>query len=363
LNKELLKLNAVKTEFTAMVSHELKTPLTAISEGVSLVLDGSSGEISDKQKFFLCTAKRNIERLSRLVNDVLDMEKLDSGRMDFFPAENDINSVVTEAVDDISDTAKNRGIILEKNIDRNIKKITFDKDKITQVVANLLSNAMRYTSAGKISAGTSLERDGVVVTVKDTGTGIREEDLPKLFKSFTQIEKGNDRKLGSSGLGLAICKKIVHGHGGTIWVESEFGKGSSFSFVLPTRVKNRILLVVPEMTVLKTCEAFLKNKGFEVRSFVRGSDALESLKSCSSDLIIVDFDLWDMNPRDFANEVRGGGDQSLTPLLAVVSHGKSGERIGDYGQDISTAWIMKPFDLSELYYKVEELLKTGFVKE
>jgi len=223
----------IKSDFTSTVSHELRTPLTAVKEGIALVLDGLAGDINEEQKELLGIAKKNVDRLARLINDVLDFQKLDSGKMKFNLEANDINQIVKDIYETMVSPAKATGLDILLELDERLPKTTFDSDKITQVLTNLVNNAMKFTEKGNITIKTSKTEDAVQVSVSDTGYGIRKEDMPKLFNSFEQLGNGGDRKTGGTGLGLAICKGILERHNGEIWVDSVFGKGSKFTFTLP----------------------------------------------------------------------------------------------------------------------------------
>ena len=232
---KLLELMNVRSEFISTVSHELRTPLTAIKESVGIVLDGTAGPITAEQEKFLDTAKRNVDRLARLINNVLDFQKLESAGngVGFNIAEHDLNEVVGETASGFVLVAKNKGLELTMDLSPDIPKIRFSKDQITQVLANLINNALKFTEKGKIIVRTQKGNNSVRVSVEDWGPGIRQEDLSKLFKSFSQITTGHERKTGGSGLGLAISKKIIEGHRGKIDVESVVGQGSTFYFILP----------------------------------------------------------------------------------------------------------------------------------
>ncbi|MFA5334571.1 MAG: HAMP domain-containing sensor histidine kinase, partial [Candidatus Omnitrophota bacterium] len=223
----------IKADFTSMVSHELWTPLTAIKEGIALVIDGTTGELNKDQKEFLNIAKRNVDRLARLINDVLDLQKLESGKLTFNFEPEDINEVVREVYDTMVTIAKDKGLNIALVLSEGLPKIVFDRDKITQVLTNLVNNAVKLTDRGGITLITEIKDNTLRVTVKDTGPGIREEDIPRLFRRFEQLEKGTERKTGGTGLGLAISKEIVERHGGKIWAESTYGEGASFIFNLP----------------------------------------------------------------------------------------------------------------------------------
>jgi len=223
----------VKSDFVSMVSHELRTPLTAIKEGIALVLDETAGAVNKDQKEFLDIAKRNVDRLARLINAVLDMQKIESGKMSFDMRENDINEVIREAGKTMSSMAKEKRLDLTVNLAEGLPKVRLDKDRIIQVLTNLVSNAIKFTEKGGITIFSEKGYNCIQVSVRDTGPGIEQENLPRLFQRFEQLERGIGRKTGGTGLGLAISKEIIEAHGGKIWAESKAGAGAVFSFTLP----------------------------------------------------------------------------------------------------------------------------------
>jgi signal transduction histidine kinase len=204
--------------------------------GVAILLNGTIGEISNKQKELLDIIRRNIDRLGRLINDVLNFQKLGYNKMIFDMRENDINKVVKEVEQTMLATANEKGVNLVTECDHTLPKVMFDRDKIIQVVANIVVNAIKFTDKGSITVVTNKAGDNIIgVTVKDTGSGIKKEDMPRLFDEFEQVQDINDRKTGGTGLGLAISKEIIEKHNGKIWAESQFGKGTTISFVLPIK--------------------------------------------------------------------------------------------------------------------------------
>lgn len=223
----------IKSEFTSTVSHELRTPLAAIKEGIAIVLDGAAGDLNAEQKEFLSIAKRNVDRLARLINDILDFQKLESGKMPFNIAEDDINELITEVGRTMAVLAAEKGLELAVDPGEGLPNVKFDRDKITQVLDNIVNNAVKFTEKGGITMATRIKDGFIQVSVQDTGAGIKEEDMARLFTRFEQLEKGIERRPGGTGLGLAISKEIVEVHKGRIWVESVFGKGSTFYFTLP----------------------------------------------------------------------------------------------------------------------------------
>ena len=223
-----------------MVSHELRSPLGVIKEGINLVLEGLAGDINDAQKDLLDTAKRNTDRLSRLINDVLDFDKIKSGKMEYDIRENDINEVALEVRKAMSLLAEEKGLDFVVDVDDSIPKIRFDKDKIIQVFTNLVSNAIKFTEKGSISISTKQEDNMVHVIVQDTGVGIEAKDMQKLFQAFEQLDNIREgKKKGGTGLGLAISKEIILAHKGKIWAESEAGEGSAFHFTIPKKLEEK----------------------------------------------------------------------------------------------------------------------------
>jgi len=218
-----------KSSFTAMVSHELRTPLAALRESTSQLLEGILGPINQEQKEYLEIAKRNIDRLNRLINEVLDFQRLEAGKMVFNMQDNDINEIVKECEKSMAIIAKNKKLDLVVSLNMNLPKVKFDHDKICQVIINLVNNALKGTEKGGITIST-IQKDGFAeVSIKDTGIGIKSEDLPRLFQQYEQIT----RKAGGTGLGLAICRELVEAQGGKIWAESIFGQGTTMHFTLP----------------------------------------------------------------------------------------------------------------------------------
>lgn len=228
-----LAASEVKSKFASMVSHELRSPLGALKEGINLVLDGSAGNVSDQQKHLLGIAKNNTDRLSRMINNVLDYQKMESGKMEFDVREGDINAVALEVSKAMNLLAKEKGLDLVVELDDSLPKIRFDRDKIVQVFTNLLNNAIKFTEKGRILICIKKEDNVVHVTVKDDGPGISSEDIKRLFQPFEQLDGVKDKKKGGTGLGLVISKEIVLAHKGKIWGESELGKGTAFHFILP----------------------------------------------------------------------------------------------------------------------------------
>ena len=244
--EKLIETMEIKSQFISTVSHELRTPLTSMKESVSIVLDEISGKINEQQRHFLNIAERNIGRLSRLINDVLDFQKLGSGKMKFDMQENNINEVVTEAFNTMLSFAKKKEIDLSLEIRDNPPKAIFDSDRIIQVVTNLISNAVKFTpEKGKVSVSVGQQQEELVIRISDTGMGIPKEVLPKIFERFYCVNRPG-KQIQGTGLGLAIVNKIVIMHSGRIDVESEPDKGTTFAVFLPLTSKSKVEILHEE---------------------------------------------------------------------------------------------------------------------
>jgi signal transduction histidine kinase len=211
----------------------MRTPITPINAQLQLILAGYFGELTEKQKNSLEMIQRNTERLDRFIGEVLDISKFEAGVMKFNLVPANLNEIVENAVETMKIQALNKNLELIFK-EEKVPEVVIDKDRITQVIMNLINNAIKFTdSGGVIEVELSSDIDHAMVKIKDNGIGIKKEDLDRLFKPFQQLDSSYGRKFGGSGLGLAICKRIITYHGGKIWAESEFGKGSSFQFIIP----------------------------------------------------------------------------------------------------------------------------------
>jgi len=229
--KAILDMAEAKSKFTSTVSHELRSPLAMIKEATNLVLEGVLGSLNDGQKEMLEITKSNVDRLGRMINNVLEFKKMEAGKTKYDLTTNRINELVKEVTKGAILFAGERKQDLRLDLQADLPEIIFDRDKITQVLINLLSNAIKYSDSGSVVTKTRLKNGEIIVSVHDSGQGIAPEEQEEIFKPFSQCK--NKKKHGGTGLGLAIVKEIVLAHHGRIWVESELGKGSTFSFTLP----------------------------------------------------------------------------------------------------------------------------------
>jgi PAS domain S-box-containing protein len=232
--QELLKdMNNRKSAFVANVSHEFKNPLNNIKESLALILEGIKGPVDPEQKPVLELAKRNAERLIRLVTDLLDVSKIEAGKMKLKKEKVDIGPLIDEVIASNNIEISKKKLTLGKDISKSAGQVWADKDKLVEVIINLLSNAIKYTPpSGRITIKLSGNSEEVRFEISDTGPGIAEKDFHKLFDKFERLTA--ERQEGT-GLGLSIAKDIIELHKGKIWVESDLGKGTKFIFTLPKK--------------------------------------------------------------------------------------------------------------------------------
>lgn len=232
-NRKLQELDKLKDEFVSLASHELRTPMTAIKGSLSTILDGYAGDVSSQAKEFLSAAYNENDRLIRLVNNLLNISRIEAGRFVFTYSKVHTDALIRDVVDKLVIAAKEKDLSLTYDQNPSLPLIAIDEDKIREVLINLIGNAIKFTHKGGVSVGAKLGEGMVVLSVTDTGSGIAKEDQDLLFKKFSQVRGSYAKQTGGTGLGLYICKKIVEGHKGTIWLESTLGKGSTFYFSVP----------------------------------------------------------------------------------------------------------------------------------
>jgi signal transduction histidine kinase len=233
-NTQLRELNHLKSAFVSIVSHELRTPMTSIKGYVENMLEGLTGELSEKQRYYLTRVKHNTERLTRMIGDLLDLSRIEAGRVELKIAPLVLEDLVAEVVEGFQTIAREKAVTVHASSQNSLPKIDGDRDKLHQVLTNLIQNAVKFTpKGGKVWVETRLDDDGFVeCCVADTGCGIPLDELDKVFEKFYRGESVPADARGA-GLGLAITKTLVELHRGRIWVESTPGEGSRFFYTLP----------------------------------------------------------------------------------------------------------------------------------
>ena len=247
-NQELRRIDTIKSEFVSVASHELRTPLTAIKNAIQLILQRKTGEINEKQEKFLFMAERNINRLTNILNDLLNLSRIESGKIELQLKNVELKSLIEFTVSSLRPQADVKSIQIEVEGPEKLPTVYADWEKVEQILINLIGNAIKFTpDGGRILITSKLipkDRDGgyvdkVAIFVKDTGVGIPPEHLESIFEKFHQVENSLHRSVSGTGLGLSITKGLVETHQGKIWVESEVGKGSTFAFTLPVSNEER----------------------------------------------------------------------------------------------------------------------------
>jgi signal transduction histidine kinase len=224
-----------KSEFLANMSHELRTPLNAIIGFSEVLSERMFGELNEKQEEYLKDIYASGNHLLSLINDILDLSKIEAGRMELELADFHLPTALDSALTLVRERAGRRSIALHLSVDERLGQIQGDERKVRQVVLNLLSNAIKFTPEGGRIDVSAVPKEGFVeVAVSDTGVGIAPEDQEAVFEEFRQVGTA-DKKVEGTGLGLTLCRKFVELHGGRIWVKSELGVGSTFTFTLPVR--------------------------------------------------------------------------------------------------------------------------------
>lgn len=232
---ERKNLEMLKDEFIGTVSHELRTPLTVMREATSQVHDGMFGPLNEEQKRILTMSMSAMDRLERIISDLLDISKIEAGKFTLKIQPVDMVEVVKEVLTAFRIRLRNKGLTVKENYPAEEIEIHADRDKIIQVLTNLIGNAIKFTDKGGLEISVELRGDEMECSIRDTGKGIGQEDLPKVFSKFEQFDRVPGPGDMGTGLGLAISKGIVERHGGKIWVESKLGQGSRFAFILPRK--------------------------------------------------------------------------------------------------------------------------------
>ncbi len=289
------RVDRMKTEFISLVSHELRTPLTSIKGYVELVLEGDTGPINEMQQRFLETARNSSDRLVSLINDLLDVSRIESGKIQLEQGVLNLHRTIANVIEPMKLTAKQRELTVHLNSAPHLPPAWADRDRVTQILTNLLSNAFKYSRPGgevEVSTRRSADDQFIEIEVRDTGIGMTEEEQKQLFSKFFRSSNPAVRSISGTGLGLAITKSLVEMHGGQMWVQSKLGQGSLFGFSLPiVRMSEeemlslnlayepisqaaRVMLVAAERATADFLRTPLENAGYSVSVALDNEDLL-----------------------------------------------------------------------------------------
>ncbi len=290
---ERLAIERMKDEFVSTVSHELRTPLTAIRGAIGLLGTGLLGNPSPKGQRMLDIALANTDRLGRLINDILDLEKMESGRVELHKTSVQVTETLKQAVDAMQPMADRAGVRVF--VKAAAAELLFDPDRILQMVINLISNAIKFSPPDTtIDVTGRVSDDAYVVAVRDEGRGIPEDKLDTIFERFKQVNASDSRDKGGTGLGLAICRSIAEAHGGKIWARRGEPAGSVFSFTLPMPSPQRdarrrvVVLYEEDERAANAFVAPLETRGFSVRVASSERELGESVASSNPEAILID---------------------------------------------------------------------------
>lgn len=390
--------NRAKSDFLSMVSHELRTPLTSILGFAKIIRKKLENaifpEITTEDKKIQKAIRQvgdNIdiivsegERLTALINDVLDLAKLEAGKIEWKTEPISVDQIIEQATAATLALFEAKQLELIKDIEEKLPEIVGDRDRLVQVVINLVSNAVKFTEKGSVTCRVRRIDNAIAISVIDTGIGVAETDQSQVFEQFKQIGDTLTDKPKGTGLGLPICKQIVEHHGGTIWVESELGKGSNFSFTLPigaevdvelqkialdiavnqlkdfvvtqnqspTQQEKTILVVDDEAPIRKLLRQQLEAEGYIVKEAKDGWDAITQVRKQSPDLIILDVMMPQFSGFDVAAILKNNPETLGIPIIILSIVGEE-ERSYRLGVD---KYLTKPINTEVLLKEIRLLV-------
>ena len=369
------QLDNLKDEFISTVSHELRTPLTSIHGALGLLSSGKAGHVDDKAANLLRIASSNTERLVRLINDILDLERMESGRAPLQIRRLELREVVAQAVETMRSMAEKFGVVLEVAPEPVETAIAFDgdPDRIQQVLTNLLSNAIKFSPrAGLVKVSTASDGDNLVLQVVDGGRGVPLDKLESIFDRFGQVEASDARQKGGTGLGLAICRSIVAQHGGTIWAERNDAKGNGagttvilrlprYSTVeqtaaLPAASEGSILVVDDDPIVRNVVREHLRRNGYTIIETASGEEALEVVVKQPVDAVLLDLCMPGMSGWETLERLKKNPETADIPVV-VLSVLSPATRTPDV--PTTQGWVQKPFHESLLLTEISRALHPG----
>ncbi len=378
---ERKKIENMKNEFVSTVSHELRTPLTSIKGALGLLRGGMQAELSDKARRMIDIAYQNSDRLVRLINDILDIEKIEAGMMKYDLVPRSLAGLLTEAVDANTGFADEHGVRIELHDREPGAVVDADHDRMIQVLTNLLSNAIKYSpEAGVVTVRTDAQDGRIRVSVSDTGPGIPAKFRDTIFSKFAQADSSDTREKGGTGLGLAISKAIVEEHGGTIGFDTQEGEGTTFHFDLPlaqvragaragapaqegaATPRPRILVCEDDHDIAELIAMMIEPGGFECDIAHTAEQAKSLLDKGGYAAMTLDLGLPDQNGLALIREIR---EKPATRELPVVVVSATSRRAAELrGGSVNGAleiadWLQKPIDKEALRRALARALRDG----
>ena len=366
---ERKKIERMKSEFVSTVSHELRTPLTSIRGALGLVLGRSSDKLPEDVRKMIEMANRNSERLTLLINDILDLEKIESGQLEFTFGEINLGAVARRAIEDNQGFSQEHGVTLEMKNCADSALVLGDEHRLLQVFANLISNAVKFSPKGaKVEISVVLNDRDCHVAVRDYGPGIPYEFRASIFKRFAQADSSDSREKGGTGLGLSISKAIIEHHGGTIGYNSVPGEGAEFGFSLPTLgkrlksqkiacEKSRAIICEGDADVAAVLEGMIRAEGVTCDIAQTASRTRELIKERKYSLLLLDLLLPDEDGLKLLQELREDPLTRQLPVIVVSRRAQEGKEIFTGDGVMVVDWLQKPVDRERLMHALREALK------
>lgn len=375
---EEMNLANTKTNFVSTVSHELRTPLSAIAGATDILLSGMEGSITDGQKEFLTMISENTNRFARLINDLLDLSKMEAGKIKMNFTEQFMLPVINEAINSIKPLLDSKKLILQRKIPTRLSSLKFDHDRICQVLINLFSNAIKFTPEnGTITVECEETPENVSVSVIDTGIGMAPEDLGKVFSKFYQVNSSETKTVGGTGLGLAICREIVEKHGGEIRVTSKVGQGSKLTFVLsktepavpaekeaypkpgigmkklPGKL-HKIIVIEDDKNLATIIKKYFENKGYTVLINHTGENISKEAVTQHPDVIFLDIMLPNTTGFKILEILKGNPQTADIPVI-ITSQSSDEFDVQEKAKKLGVNhFLTKPFHVEQMYREVKK---------
>ena len=374
---EMREIDRLKSQFLANMSHELRTPLNSIIGFSRVIIKGIDGPVTELQQQDLTAIYNSGQHLLGLINDILDLAKIEAGKMELAFDEVNMADVTASVLSTMSGLIKDKPIQMKRIIEPNLPTVRADPIRIRQVMINLLSNATKFTDEGDIviQVGLTPATNGsneLKISVTDTGPGITKEDQIKLFQAFSQVDDSPTRKAGGTGLGLSICQNIINMHGGRIWVESEVGVGSTFYFTLPLFRKENInehtsslngtktiLAIDDDLQVIGLYERYLQPQGYQVIPLSDATRAVERVKQVKPFAITLDIMMPGVDGWQILDNLKSDPETRDIPIIvcSIIDDLEKGFNLG------ATDYLVKPIMEDDIVNALDRLNTDGSVRE
>lgn len=367
---EMREIDRLKSQFLANMSHELRTPLNSIIGFSRVILKGIDGPVTELMQQDLTAIYNSGQHLLGLINDILDLAKIEAGKMELAFDEVNISDLVSSVLSTMSGLIKDKPIQMKRNVEDGLPAVKADAIRIRQVMINLLSNAAKFTEEGEILVNVETYknngRNEVKISVIDSGSGISQADQEKLFQPFSQVDASPTRKTGGTGLGLSICKQLINMHGGEIWVESQEGAGSKFHFTLPLYPKEGviesdkvILAIDDDPQVISLYERYLHPQGYQVVPLTDATRAVEKVKQLKPFAITLDIMMPGIEGWTVLDALKSDPDTRHFPVIicSIIEDLEKGFNLG------ASDYLVKPILEEDIVNALDKLNTDGSIRE